>query len=87
MPWYVQKINKSDKLNTYVGAFLAAEWYRRNLYMLANIQKQTESSDNRIMVLAGASHIGVIIDLLKHDDDYKIVELKEVIEKNKSKKR
>ena len=87
LPWYVQKINKSDKLNTYVGAFLAAEWYRRNLYMLANIQKQTESSDNRIMVLAGASHIGVIIDLLKHDDDYKIVELKEVIEKNKSKKR
>ena len=87
LPWYVKKINKSDKLNTYVGAFLAAEWYRRNLYMLANIQKQTEISDNRIMVLAGASHIGVIIDLLKHDDDYKIVELKEVIEKNKSKKR
>ncbi|WP_445453958.1 DUF5694 domain-containing protein [Flavobacterium sp. 25HG05S-40] len=86
IPWYVGKINDSDKLGTYVGAFLASEWYRRNLYMLANIQKQTESSDNRIMVLAGASHITMFLDLLKHDSNYKIVELKEVIEKYKSNK-
>lgn len=80
IPWYVGKINDSDKLGTYIGAFLASEWYRRNLYMLANIQKQTESSDNRIMVLAGASHITMFLDLLKHDSNYKIVELKEVME-------
>lgn len=79
IPWYVGKINDSDKLGTYVGAFLASEWYRRNLYMLANIQKQTESSDNRIMVLAGASHITIFLDLLKHDSNYKIVELKDVM--------
>ncbi|MCZ8197884.1 MAG: DUF5694 domain-containing protein [Flavobacterium sp.] len=83
IPWYVGKINDSDKLGTYVGAFLASEWYRRNLYMLANIQKQTESSDNRIMVLAGASHITMFLDLLKHDSNYKIVELKEVMEKKR----
>ncbi len=79
IPWYVGKINDSDKLGTYVGAFLASEWYRRNLYMLANIQKQTLESDNRIMVLAGASHITMFLDLLKHDSNYKIVELKEVM--------
>lgn len=79
IPWYVGKINDSDKLGTYIGAFLASEWYRRNLYMLANIQKQTESSDNRIMILAGASHITMFVDLLKHDSNYKIVELKEVM--------
>ncbi len=79
IPWYVAKINDSDKLGTYVGAFLASEWYRRNLYMLANIQKQTETSDKRIMVLAGASHITMFLDLLKHDSNYKIVELKEVM--------
>lgn len=79
IPWYVGKINDSDKLGTYVGAFLASEWYRRNLYMLANIQKQTEAGDKRIMVLAGASHITMFLDLLKHDANYKIVELKEVM--------
>ena len=79
IPWYVGKINDSDKLGTYVGAYLASEWYRRNLYMLANIQKQTDATDNRIMVLAGASHITMFIDLLKHDANYKIVELKYVM--------
>jgi Family of unknown function (DUF5694) len=79
IPWYVGKINDADKLGTYVGAFLAAEWYRRNLYMLANIQKQTESTDTRIMVLAGASHITMFIDLLKHDANYKIIELKDIM--------
>lgn len=87
IPWYVGKINDSDKLGTYIGAFLTSEWYRRNLYMLANIQKQTELTDNRIMVLAGASHIAMFLDLLKHDSNYKIVELKEVIEKYKSNKK
>jgi hypothetical protein len=79
IPWYVGKINGSDKLGTYVGAFLASEWYRRNLYMLANIQKQTEATDNRIMILAGASHITMFLNLLKHDANYKIVELKEIM--------
>ncbi len=79
IPWYVGKINDSDKLGTYIGAFLASEWYRRNLYMLANIQKQTEISDNRIMVLAGASHVTMFLDLLKHDTNYKIVELEDVM--------
>ena len=79
IPWYVGKINDSDKLGTYIGAFLASEWYRRNLYMLANIQKQTEAGDKRIMVLAGASHITMFLDLLKHDSNYKIVELKDVM--------
>ena len=82
IPWYVGKINDSDKLGTYVGAFLASEWYRRNLYMLANIQKQTESSDNRIMVLAGSSHVTMFLDLLKHDPNYKIVELRDVMKVN-----
>lgn len=77
--WYVKQINDSDKLGTYIGAFLASEWYRRNLYMLANIQKQTSKSDNRIMILAGSSHITMFLDLLKHDANYKIVELKEVM--------
>ena len=81
IPWYVGKINDSDKLGTYIGAFLASEWYRRNLYMLANIQKQTFESDNRIMVLAGASHVTMFLDLLKHDSNYKVVELKDIMEK------
>jgi Family of unknown function (DUF5694) len=80
--WYVSKINYSDTSGTYVGAFLASEWYRRNLYMLANIQKQTESSDHRIMVLAGASHVSMFVDLLRHDPNFKIVELKDVVLKN-----
>ncbi len=77
--WYVGKANSSDTIGTYVGAFLSSEWFRRNLYMLANIQKMTESSDQKVMVLAGSSHIAMFVELLKYDANFKVIELKDIM--------
>ncbi len=77
--WYISKANSSDTIGTYVGAYLSSEWYRRNLYMLANIQKITESTDQKVMVLAGSSHIAMIAELLKYDANFKVIELKDIM--------
>ncbi len=79
--WYVSQANSSDTIGTYVGAFLASEWYRRNLYMLANIQKLTARTDKKIMVLAGSSHAAMFVELLRYDPNFKVVELKNLMEK------
>jgi hypothetical protein len=42
--------------NEYVGANYLSWWYGRNLKILANIIRFTESSDDRILVVYGAGH-------------------------------
>lgn len=67
--WYIETAIKGGKINNFVGAYLVSEWYRRNLYMYALIQKLTESKDDKIMVLLGAGH----------NREFEIVELATVL--------
>ncbi|WP_291286125.1 DUF5694 domain-containing protein [Flavobacterium sp.] len=77
--WYLETAIKGGKTDNFVGAFLVSEWYRRNLYMYALIQKLTESKDDKIMVLLGAGHTAMIRDFFKHNSDFEIVELPTVL--------
>lgn len=77
--WYLQTATKGGKTNDFVGAYLVSEWYRRNLYMYALIQKLTESKDNKIMVLLGAGHTAMIREFAEHNPDFEIVELATVL--------
>ncbi|SHL07981.1 DUF5694 domain-containing protein [Flavobacterium chilense] len=77
--WYLQTATKGGKTNDFVGAYLVSEWYRRNLYMYALIQKLTESKDNKIMVLLGAGHTAMIREFVEHNPDFEIVELATVL--------
>ncbi|QHT71642.1 hypothetical protein GXP67_35720 [Rhodocytophaga rosea] len=61
------------------GVFLTSEWYKRNLYMWSLIQKYTSDSDERVMVLAGSSHTAMIDLFVKENKDWKIKELKEIM--------
>jgi hypothetical protein len=67
--------------DNFVGAYLASEWYRRNLYMWSLAQKATEPNDKRIMLLLGSSHIALIKDFIDTNGDWSTVELKEIMEK------
>lgn len=69
-----------DRTN-FVGAYLASEWYRRNLYMWSLAQKATESGDQRVMLLLGSSHIALIKDFIDKNPEWSTVELKEIMEK------
>ncbi len=77
--WYLQTANKGGKIDNFVGAFLVSEWYRRNLYMYALIQKLTESKDDKIMVLLGAGHTAMIREFVEHNPDFEIIELATVL--------
>lgn len=77
--WYLEIAVKGGKTDNFVGAYLVSEWYRRNLYMYALIQKLTESKDNKIMVLLGAGHTSIIREFVKHDPNFEIVELATVL--------
>jgi Family of unknown function (DUF5694) len=79
--WYISRMNIAGKTDNFIGLFLVSEWYKRNIYMLSIIQKLTASTDKKIMILAGSSHIAMMKEFLLLDKNYKIVELKEVLEK------
>lgn len=77
--WYLETAIKGGKIDNFVGAYLVSEWYRRNLYMYALIQKLTESKDDKIMVLLGAGHTAMIREFVEHNPEYEIVELATVL--------
>ncbi|WP_394776684.1 DUF5694 domain-containing protein [Flavobacterium sp.] len=77
--WYLETAIKGGKTDNFVGAYLVSEWYRRNLYMYALIQKLTESKDDKIMVLLGAGHTAMIREFVEHNPEFEIVELATVL--------
>lgn len=79
--WYLSVANQGGNKDNFVGSYLASEWYRRNLYMYSIIQKTVEKNDEKIMILAGASHIGMFKDFIDKNPEWKTTELKEIISK------
>jgi len=65
--------------NDFSGPLLTAEWFKRNLYMWSLIQKNTAQTDERIMVLAGASHIAMFELFINENPQWSITELEEVL--------
>ena len=71
----------AGSINEFTGVYLTSEWYRRNLYMWSIIQKYTSDNDQRIMVLVGSSHAAIVELFVKGNEDFKSIELIEVLEK------
>ncbi len=65
--------------NDFSGPTLTSEWFKRNLFMWSLIQKNTSQEDERILVLAGASHAAMFDLFISANNDWKVVELKEVM--------
>ncbi|MFP2996835.1 DUF5694 domain-containing protein [Spongiivirga sp. MCCC 1A20706] len=63
------------------GPLLTSEWYKRNLYMWSLAQKNTMDTDERIMILVGASHAAMFELFINENDDWKIKELHEIVKK------
>ncbi|MFK7972134.1 MAG: DUF5694 domain-containing protein, partial [Bacteroidia bacterium] len=63
----------------FIGPFLTAEWYKRNLYMWSLAQKKTNPSDERIMILVGASHAAIMEQFIEENHDWDVVGLDEVL--------
>ncbi|KAF2516575.1 DUF5694 domain-containing protein [Flavobacterium foetidum] len=77
--WYLEIANRTGSVNDFTGASLVAKWYQRNLYMYSLIQKLTESTDDKIMILVGAGHAALIREFITHDPTFEIVDLATVL--------
>ncbi|MBC7654262.1 MAG: hypothetical protein H7098_07295, partial [Oligoflexus sp.] len=62
---YVRLMNRAGLINNFAGADAVATWYKRNLYMYSIVQKKISPKDERIMILAGASHVSMIEKFIK----------------------
>ncbi len=77
---YTQIVTKVGSKDNFVGAYLASEWYRRNLYMLSVMQKQITKEDEKVMILLGSSHVAIINQIISTHSNLKGVELQEVLD-------
>ena len=66
--------------DNFSGPLLTSEWYKRNLYMWSLVQKQTWETDERIMILVGASHAAMFELFINENDDWDIMELHQIME-------
>jgi len=61
-------------INTYYGVDMLTEWYRRNLYILGNLQSIAEPGD-RILVIYGAGHCKVLQNLVLDYNKFELVDV------------
>lgn len=78
---YGAYLNGGFLLDGYRGAdVLSIHWYNRNLRIFRNIQRITTSSNDRILVVFGAGHMGILNQLFASTPEYKLVRLAELLD-------
>jgi len=70
---------KQDGKEEYLGTDFRTLWYNRNLRIFRNLQRLTESSDERILLIIGAGHLPILRHTIQHSPEYRLVELEEYL--------
>lgn len=76
---YITLFNSAGVIDDFTGAELVTNWYKRNLLMYSFVQKITKKQDKRLVVILGASHIALFKHFIDLDENYKVVELTNVL--------
>jgi hypothetical protein len=72
-------LNGGFMLREHDGAdILSLHWYSRNLRIFRNIKRTTTSPADRILVIFGAGHMGILKHLFDCDPTYRVRTLKEL---------
>jgi Family of unknown function (DUF5694) len=58
----------------YPGVDFVTAWYSRNLRIFANLQRITQSADDRILLIIGAGHVPILRHCAIASSDYQLVE-------------
>ncbi len=72
----IMRIGWKDK---YVGANYLSWWYGRNMKILVNIIRITESPDDRILVIYGHGHSKLLNQLTKESQFYNVIKPIEIL--------
>jgi hypothetical protein len=78
---YIKYFNRAGLPGNFVGADGVTTWYKRNLYMYSLVQKYIGPKDQRIMILLGSGHISMLKKFIDDEQNLKVVELEEVLDK------
>jgi len=70
---------KAGDLKNNVGSYLTSEWWRRNMMIYGNIQKQLTGKEERILVIFGSGHTALLEAMMKYNKQIEIVPVKEVL--------
>ena len=57
-----------------MGARLAADWYRRNLFMFSHVADLARQPGDRILVLVGAGHRPLLRQFITESPDLEYVD-------------
>jgi hypothetical protein len=60
--------------DSYIGAELVGEWYKRNIKIYANILKNITPDDLRLLVVFGSGHVHILKQLFKDNPDFEVIE-------------
>ena len=64
----------------YIGAELAAEWYKRNIKIYANIYERVErSKDSAVLLIIGAGHVRILKHLFEDSPRFELVDTNSVL--------
>ena len=76
---YISFINKINTKNNYFGSNLISDWYKRNLIMYSNLQKQLKPDSKNIFVLVGTGHAAMIKEFFENDSHFNLIDLDKVL--------
>lgn len=78
---YGAYLNGGFLLDDHRGAdILSVHWYNRNLRIFRNIQRITTSPQDRILVVFGWGHMGILKHLFECTPEYRLVRLVELVD-------
>ena len=72
-------LTRIGKDSLYPGADLAADWYARNLRILANLHRIIESPNDRVLVIFGAGHGPILRQFVRESPELQLVQVGEVL--------
>jgi hypothetical protein len=76
---YLKFIAKIGAGKNFIGAEAVSEWYLRNLAIYSNVINQVEPSDKYVILIFGQGHIPILKHFLENNDNFDVVELKNVL--------
>jgi len=64
----------NDNAAIYEQSDYLANWYKRNLRMFANLNRITEFPGDRVLLIVGSGHLGILRDFALDAPQYKLIE-------------
>ena len=76
---YLVDTFKVGQGHDYIGPDWVTHWYNRNLRIFANLQRITESSQDRILLIIGSGHVPILRHCAQASPEYRLIEVSDYV--------